>query len=370
MAEVSLNGEDCILEAQNEVSRLRDELQILRGSIRELNQYLSAANQRFDSIMQNLPVASYTCDLHGNVITWNSAAVELFGYAVHEAMSRPIWSVHCYNEAEQDQEFESSQRNILQRISNGEVLIQIEQAVPHPSGEMLTILGNIFPVRTNSEEIVGAMFAWIDITRKTELEKQVEIQMKLLRDTNSALMSQKQELAAANTLLAQLVTQDSLTGLNNRRYFMDQVEHALSYYHRSGTPFSVVILDIEDFLGYNRDYGTKAGDEVLQSLARLLRESVRPYDVVARYDGEEFSILAQGSNEVGALAMAARVMKIVHSHPWSPAPISVQCGIASADPNLYSALELMENMETALRIGTTRGTGSITAYSTKLAILN
>ncbi|HVT88856.1 MAG TPA: diguanylate cyclase [Tepidisphaeraceae bacterium] len=107
-------------------------------------------------------------------------------------------------------------------------------------------------------------------------------------------------------LLAKKAQIDSLTGLWNRRYFDQRLEAELSLASRTNGSLAVLMLDLDHFKSINDRFGHPTGDEVLKRVAALLVESVRVEDVVCRYGGEEFAILAPNT-ETGALPLAERL---------------------------------------------------------------
>lgn len=96
-----------------------------------------------------------------------------------------------------------------------------------------------------------------------------------------------------NTLkkLGMLVMIDELTGVYNRPYFGRQLDHEIARAYREGRPMSLVIIDIDDFKRVNDTYGYEAGNIVLRELSQTLASSLRPFDTVARWGGEEFALI-------------------------------------------------------------------------------
>jgi len=84
---------------------------------------------------------------------------------------------------------------------------------------------------------------------------------------------------------------DGLTGLANTRVLQSHVSRELDRARRTGSQFSVVLLDLDEFKGINDQHGHLSGDRALQEVARALRETTRPYDVCVRYGGDEFVVL-------------------------------------------------------------------------------
>ena len=99
------------------------------------------------------------------------------------------------------------------------------------------------------------------------------------------------ELDRAYRHLQSQALTDELTGLSNRRHFLQHLRQELSSYGRYGNPFSVAMLDIDHFKKVNDTFGHAAGDQVLKALADMLGQKLRLIDVAGRLGGEEFAIL-------------------------------------------------------------------------------
>jgi diguanylate cyclase (GGDEF)-like protein len=104
---------------------------------------------------------------------------------------------------------------------------------------------------------------------------------------------------------------DALTGLLNHGAMQVRVREEIARARRDGTPLSFVIIDLDDFKRVNDVRGHQAGDELLRQVADVLHRELRPYDVVARYGGDEFVLLLPGSDEADARHVAERVRDAV-----------------------------------------------------------
>jgi diguanylate cyclase (GGDEF)-like protein len=100
---------------------------------------------------------------------------------------------------------------------------------------------------------------------------------------------------------------DSVTGLFNRRAFLEHLELHLSLARRDSKPTTLAYLDLDDFKRINDRHGHQAGDEVLRQVATALQASTRRTDVVARLGGDEFALLIVGADQVNAVGVIAKV---------------------------------------------------------------
>ena len=139
-------------------------------------------------------------------------------------------------------------------------------------------------------KVVGVM----NISRSTVGEFS-ETDLRLLQ-----LLAEQAAVAISNARLHALIRQeaksDTLTGLPNRRALDERLEEEISSAHRTGHPFAVVMMDIDGFKDVNDRYGHQVGDQVLQELFRYLAEGLRNTDFLARYGGDELTLVLSRSD--------------------------------------------------------------------------
>jgi len=174
-------------------------------------------------------------------------------------------------------------------------------------------------------------------------------------------------------LLDQLAYLDGLTEISNRRRFDEYFQREWARSARSGSPFSLAMVDVDFFKSYNDHYGHAMGDRTLQKIAKALDSVLmRPADLIARYGGEEFVMMLPETDAFAAKGVAERaVQKIVElniPHKYSSAAdcVTVSIGlvttqindnltpeifIAASDKNLYLAKENGRNRVVASVIG-------------------
>ena len=111
--------------------------------------------------------------------------------------------------------------------------------------------------------------------------------------------------------MAEAARVDPLTGLFNRRGFVEEAEVEIQRVFRGGKPFAVVLADIDNFKQFNDTHGHACGDHVLTRVAGMLRERVRDVDRIARWGGEEFILLLPETDAEGAATLAGKLCQAV-----------------------------------------------------------
>ncbi len=126
---------------------------------------------------------------------------------------------------------------------------------------------------------------------------------------------------------SRLATTDPLTGVFNRRTFIELAEQELARSRRAGAPLSLMMLDLDHFKRVNDTYGHLTGDEVLVSFTRLIKDCVRRGDLVVRYGGEEFCVLLPGTTLPAATALAERIRAATAETALTSKPFKVTVSI-------------------------------------------
>lgn len=146
------------------------------------------------------------------------------------------------------------------------------------------------------------------------------------------ILDLQHNLIAAREELRFKATHDALTGIANRATALEAIHRESSRQVREAGSFGVILLDIDHFKRVNDGYGHLVGDTVLKGVAKRISTSVRPYDTVGRYGGEEFLVVAPLSDAAGTLSLAERIRNCVGSSPIpspsGPIRVTVSCGIA------------------------------------------
>ncbi|MDB5937112.1 MAG: hypothetical protein JWQ01_4456 [Massilia sp.] len=193
--------------------------------------------------------------------------------------------------------------------------------------------------KTDNIEDLNALLG--ELLRETRL---VQTEALTSRDRMVAARQEVQEaeqrivsLEAELRHMSELVREDQLTGSLNRRGLDDVFERETARSDRRGTPLCVALLDLDDFKRLNDTYGHQAGDGALKHLVKIVRDTLRSMDVIARFGGEEFVILLpETSSEAAALTMTRLqrdLTKHFFLHDNEKLLITFSAGVAMRYPN-------------------------------------
>lgn len=140
--------------------------------------------------------------------------------------------------------------------------------------------------------------------------------------------------------LFESAVKDGLTGIYNKKYFLDRIEADIAYAKRHNAPLALLLLDVDHFKRINDNFGHPAGDHVLKQLAALVKRTIRTEDVFARFGGEEFAILMRDVNDETALMLAERlrgqIQEATFEFGGKLIPVTVSIGVGMMNEGLAS----------------------------------
>jgi diguanylate cyclase (GGDEF)-like protein len=152
-------------------------------------------------------------------------------------------------------------------------------------------------------------------------------------------------VAESNVELAQQSRSDRLTGLLNRGAWEEAADLECDRNERSQSEYSLLMIDVDHFKSFNDSKGHQAGDECLRQVAEIVRRTCRFTDIVGRYGGEEFVVLASDSDEATALRLAEDICRAVSDlkilHPAAPTGkyVTVSVGVSGGGESWSEALK-------------------------------
>lgn len=152
--------------------------------------------------------------------------------------------------------------------------------------------------------------------------------------------------------IQQMAITDDLTGLINRRHFMELLDSELKRAIRYDTPLSIAWIDIDYFKSINDTHGHAAGDQVLREMVRIVKNSIRETDSLARLGGDEFVLLMPFTNEENAYEVVERARKALavrrHDIAGKLIKISISSGIASLSGDKETVETILNRADTSL----------------------
>lgn len=293
---------------------------------------------RFSLALDRMPTYIYMKDRARRYVYANKPTLELFGCTAEELAGSPDSRFFPPETVARLHEIDS--RVLEQDADTAEEVI-----VDTPDGQRRVYWEIKTPIYEGNDRsrVWGLCGISTDITERKALEGKLEQQAHL----------------------------DYLTGLSNRRHFMEQGETELARAQRHGHLLSVFMLDIDHFKQFNDTYGHKAGDQVLQKLAEVMRATLRTVDILGRVGGEEFAVLLPETALAEAVEVAERLRQAVEQAPvvfeaGLPQHFTVSIGVTTqrvretnldillneADRALYRAKEAGRNRVVAANQGT------------------
>ncbi len=205
--------------------------------------------------------------------------------------------------------------------------------------------------------LAAAFFVW----RTARLERERVRLQRLVDERTAALKRQAEELE-------RLATTDELTGVANRRHFLEILEGELLRLARSpeGTRLALVVVDLDGFKEINDTFGHEIGDRLLEAVGHALRKSVRSTDLVARYGGDEFAAILPMTSREGAFVAAGKLLRAIAETRLDLSGTSVgvtaSAGVAVVAPSASASADfnrLVRRADLALYAAKRAGKGRI-----------
>ena len=280
--------------------------------VQSQNQFLTEMNWRLQSILASLPIAWIGTDTQGRIYEMNDAAQAQFGYAGFELFETPLAEVFLGSE---DREAFAA---MLQEAVQDDKRTSIELPAVTKDGNRLMVDWSAMPMKGMDGVISSVRLIAIDITARV--------------------------LQADN--LKVLAFKDALTGLCNRRSFMEAVQEIGN--RKPGQVCSVILMDVDRFKNYNDTYGHPEGDTLLRRIGDVLSASLRDPYLPARYGGEEFIVLLPGADEQKAIQVAERLRLAIESQTLELHGATVSLGVATTNDLANDSKSIIEHADQAL----------------------
>lgn len=211
--------------------------------------------------------------------------------------------------------------------------------------------------------LMNKLIGFIVLSHKEEevpfSKSERDILLTMASSTALAIQNAKLYLAAKT----QAIT-DSLTGINNHRFFHDSLSEEFNNAQQTNTTLSLILFDVDMFKFFNDLYGHSAGDLALKELALITKEVIPPAAIFCRYGGEEFGILLPGVNLEDAYCLAEKCRTNVHEKMGKTNKfLTISLGVATFPNNASSKEELLNFADKALYCAKTTGRNNTVIFS-------
>lgn len=236
-------------------------------------------------ILNNLFDGLYFVDRERRITFWNRTAESLTGYEAREVVGRRCADnilVHVDGEGHNLCE---GRCPLAKTLEDGESR-EVEVFLHHRKGHRVPVAVRVAPIRGANGRITGAVEVFND---------------------NSRRLAETQELDH----LRRLALLDPMTELRNRHFLEISLQAILKEVNRYNWPMGLLFVDIDRFKRVNDAYGHEAGDEILKAVAKTLAQSVRSFDIVGRWGGEEFVVVVRNITEKNLALLAEKIRALV-----------------------------------------------------------
>lgn len=277
-------------------------------------------------VMRTMGEGLTVTDATGHYTYVNEAMGRMLGFAPAALIGLRPCDIVC----EDDRPIVAAAHAERKRGLAGTYTVRLRRA----DGQLVSV--QIHSVPRSSGAYAGAVAVITDLSERLAVE--------------ARLHASQEQLAAANARLTELSRTDPLTGLRNRAAFEERLSEEVARAVRYNLPLALLMIDIDQFKGFNDTFGHVAGDEVLRAVGALFHGESRQNDIVARYGGEEFAVILPSTDAMGALIMAERFRGAVANASWSLRAVTISVGavafgaamsrdelVGSADGALYWA---------------------------------
>jgi diguanylate cyclase (GGDEF)-like protein/PAS domain S-box-containing protein len=285
---------------------------------------LRAAEARYRDLVETAHDLVWSVDQQGHWTYLNDAARSIYGYNPEEMLGRHVTDFSDPAYLERDTQ-------AFGRALNGNDLVQYETVHRDSHGKQHHLSFNASGQTNESGDVVCIRGTAHDITEQKAYEKQ----------------------------LAYQAEHDSLTGLFNRHYFQEELERLVARVARSGADAALFYIDLDQFKYINDTLGHAAGDQLLLEVTDLLKSHIREGDLLARFGGDEFTLLLYNVEHQDIKRSAEKLRLLLENYHFFSANnnFNVTCsiGVAIIDNHARSADDVLAQADLACNLAKTRG---------------
>lgn len=303
------------------------------------HQVLRESEDRFRDLFVHLPLAYQSLDAEGIWLDANQEMAELMGFSNPEAMLGQNF-VDFWDPEIRDQ-FDASYEKFKQANQ-----IRGELKLIRRDGEALSVMVSGRIQRDAQGAFLRTHCMLMDVTQQRTMERSI---LRLNQELEGKVRQRTQELSVANERLHKAARMDALTGLPNRLALNERLRAEFSHMQRSNKAYSFLMIDVDHFKRVNDYFGHDVGDDVLQHLAEVMRQTTRKGEQIFRFGGEEFVAILAETGLAGATSFAARLRQAILDQPHPDAGrITVSIGLAEAKTTDSSEMDVIQTADRRL----------------------
>jgi diguanylate cyclase (GGDEF)-like protein/PAS domain S-box-containing protein len=295
-----------------------------RAGLRAASRRARDESQRFRVSFESGISGMCILGTDGRYLQVNRALCEMLGYSEQELLrSSPAALTHP---EDREREVEA----VLAAMADGSDVYATEKRYLHRNGSEVWAQIGLRVVRNEAGEVDYFLLQVNDITERKRFEEE----------------------------LSHRALHDALTGLPNRRLFLDRVRGALTRLLRHPNPLTVLFVDLDRFKLVNDTLGHAIGDEILVQAGRRLERALRAQDTVARFGGDEFTILCEGADAHEAQRLGARILDVLaepFEHDGREFQLSASVGARVTDSPHVAAEVVIQEADRALYLAKQKG---------------
>lgn len=293
---------------------------------------LLEAESRYRNLVETAHDLVWSVDARGKWTYLNNAVENIYGYTPDQMLGRSFLEFQAEESKQRDD-------TAFAQIMEGKELVQYETVHLDKDGRRRHISFNARPSFDKKGNIIQISGTARDITEQKQFEQELTYQAQ----------------------------HDTLTGLHNRSYFQSELERVIPRIARSGAECALLYLDLDQFKYVNDTLGHAAGDRLLRECTEVLRKNIREGDLLARFGGDEFTILLYNIEHENAVPVAENIRHMFEHYQFvdSGKTINVTCsiGLTMIDSETGTADAALSQADLACNISKSQGRNCVHEYS-------
>ena len=239
------------------------------------------------SVLDKISDGAYILNPQRKILYWNKSAEEITGYSKEEVINTRCEDNILMHIDEKGTELCKEKCPVVYAMENNKP-VEARVFLHHKEGYRLPVLVKVVPITDKNNIVIGAIELFSEAVDYKNLKNELDS-------------------------LRSLAFIDELTGVLNRRGLECFINEKTIEAKRFGKRFGILFLDLDDFKDINDSFGHKVGDRVLKMVAGVLKNNLRANDIVARYGGDEFVVIAEVTREEDLKVLVNKIMTLINS---------------------------------------------------------